>query len=540
MEYGDRGREAAPTDGAEAAPTDGAGAAPTDGAGAAPTGAAAGNGGTLSGYVRARERVGPVPTRARAVQGVGALPDVFLNFAVRTFLLLYYNQVLGLPAFYVSAALAVALVVDAVTDPLMGSWSDNFRSRLGRRHPFMYASALPLGVCLYLLFMPPDIAPGPAREPLLLAWLTFFIIGARVAMTLFLVPWSAMFAEYTDDYRERSTIVSYRFLMAWIGGIAFSVGVYTWVFPSTPEYPLGQLNPAGYGAFALVLALSTVAAVLFTTHFSRDQIPYLNQLLGPPQRFRFGNLVHDVKHAVGNRDFMILLASVLASSIVIGTSQALEIYLRTYFWGLGTAGLRWLSLSFTGAVLAFASVAPLQSRFDKKHLLVGGAAALAIQGMLLVGLRLIDVLPSNGDPWLLVLLVADSVLTVYLATVVLVMFFSMVADVLDVQELNTGLRQEGLFSSAVGFSSKATSGFGLLAAGALLDTVIGFPSHAGAVPVAPDVVFRLGVVSGVAVPLLNVAWMAIVLKYGVTRERHEAVRSQLAARRAHSNTAHPN
>ncbi len=517
VEGGDRGREAAPT----------------------ATGGRAANGAAVGRYARLRERSGPVPTRARVIQGVGALPDVFLNFAVRTFLLLYYNQVLGLPAFYVSAALAVALVVDAVTDPVMGSWSDNFRSRLGRRHPFMYASALPLGACLYLLFVPPEIAPGPSREPLLLAWLAVFIIGARVAMTFFLVPWSAMFAEYSDDYQERSTIVSYRFLMAWIGGIAFSVGVYTWVFPSTPAYPLGQLNPAGYRTFAVVLALATVAAVLFTTHFSRDQIPYLRQPQGPPQRFRFSDLARDVRFAAGNRDFMILLGSVLASSVVIGTTQALEIYLRTYFWGLDTAGLRWLSLSFTGAVLAFGSVAPLQSRFDKKHLVVGGAAALAIQGMLLVGLRLIDVLPSNGDPWLLVLLVADSVFAVYLATVVLVMFVSMIADVLDVQELNTGLRQEGLFNSAVGFSSKATSGFGLLAAGALLDTVIGFPSNVAAAPVGADVVFRLGVVSGLAVPLLNVAWMAIVMKYGVTRERHEAVRRQLDARRTeeavHSN-----
>lgn len=489
-----------------------------------------------AGYRRARNRQGPVPTRARLVQGVGALPDVFLDFTVKTFLLLYYNQVLGLPAFYVSAALAAALVVDAVTDPLVGSWSDNFRSRLGRRHPFMYASAVPLGICVYLLFTPPDIAAGASRETLLLGWLTLFIIAARVCMTFFLVPWSAMFAEYTDDYRERSVIVSYRFLMAWVGGIAYSVGVYTWVFPSTAEFPLGQLNPAGYGALASALAVAVIGAVLFTTHFSRDQIPFLLQPEGPPQPFRLARLARDVKLAAGNRDLLILLGSVLASSVVIGTTQALEIYVRTYFWGLGTGGLRWLSLSFSGAVLAFGSIAPLQSRFDKKYLLVGCSALFVAQGMLLVSLRLLGVLPENGDPRLLVLLVADAVVAVYLVTVVLVMFFSMVADVLDVQELKTGLRQEGLFSSGVGFSSKAISGFGLLAAGALLDTVIGFPAGAGArgaAALGPDVVFRLGVVSGLVVPLGNVVWMLLVSKYGVTRARHAEVLRQLELRRAH-------
>lgn len=97
------------------------------------------------------------------------------------------------------------------------------------------------------------------------------------------------------------------------------------------------------------------------------------------------------------------------------------------------------------------------------------------------------------------------------------------------------MRQEALFSSAVGFSSKATSGFGLLMAGVLLDTVIDFPSGAGtsgAAPVDADVVLRLGVIAGLVVPIANVAWMILALKYGVTRERHAEVRRLLDDRRA--------
>ena len=72
------------------------------------------------------------------------------------FLLFYYNQVLGLPGWMCSVALALAMVVDAVTDPMMGSLSDGWKSRLGRRHPFMYISALPLAVCFYAVFNPPE------------------------------------------------------------------------------------------------------------------------------------------------------------------------------------------------------------------------------------------------------------------------------------------------------------------------------------------------------------------------------------------------
>lgn len=490
------------------------------------------------GYRREAVRIGPVPTRTRIAQGLGALPDTFKDFTVRTFLLLYYNQVLGLPAFYVSLALAVALVIDAVTDPLVGSYSDNFRSRLGRRHPFMFASALPLGISLYFLFAPPQFPADWPRQPLLLGWLLLFIIAARVSMTFFAIPWGAMFAEYSDDYRERSAIVSYRFLMAWLGGIAFSLSVYTWVFPGTPEYPLGQLNPEAYGTLAWVLALCATGAVLLTAQFTRDQIPYLMQPTGPREPYRFARLAADIRLALGNRDFLVLLGAVLGAAVIIGTTQALEIYVRTYFWGLDTASLRWLTLSFSGALLAFATVVPLQSRFDKKHLLVGCSVVLLVQGMLLIGLRLVDLLPPNGDPRLLALLVLDAVLSVYLATIALVMFVSMMADTLDVQELATGLRQEGLFGSAVGFSSKATSGFGLLIAGALLDGVIGFPAStgtAGAAPVADAVVLRLGVVAGLVVPLGNVFWMCLALRYGITRERHAAVRRALDERHGRLN-----
>jgi len=478
-------------------------------------------------FRRARERQGKVSTPVRIFQGIGALPDVFKDFAVRTFLLLYYNQVLGLPASYASAALFIALVVDAVTDPIVGSISDNHRSRLGRRHPFMYASALPLGLSIYFLFAPPAIE----SDMLLLGWLLVFVVATRVCMTFFLIPWNALFAEFSDDYQERSAIVTYRFLMAWIGGIAFSFSVYSWVFPATDAYPMGQLNPESYQNFALVLALAIMAAVLVTTHLTRDQIPYLMQPNGAQRAFRFRQVLEEVLLALGNRDFRVLFLAVLASSVVLGTHGALEIYMRTYFWGLDTGSLRWLSLSFVGALLAFITVLPLQARYDKKILLVSCSVLLLIAGMLLVSLRFLGVLPDNGDPLLLKLLVVDSVFRAYLGTTALIMFVSMVADTLDLQELNTGLRQEGVFNSAIAFSAKATSGIGLLIAGVLLDTVIAFPRGATVAEVGADAVLRLGVMDGLIVPLFNAVWMLLVLRYRVTRTQHEAVRRELDQRR---------
>ena len=88
--------------------------------------------------------------------GIGQLAEGLKNSALGTFVLFYYNQVLGLPGTLAGLALAIALVFDAFTDPLAGSISDNWQGKNGRRHPFMYASALPLAIFFYLLFSPPE------------------------------------------------------------------------------------------------------------------------------------------------------------------------------------------------------------------------------------------------------------------------------------------------------------------------------------------------------------------------------------------------
>ena len=70
------------------------------------------------------------------------------------FILLFYNQILGIDALLVSSALGVAILFDAITDPLVASYSDNLRTRWGRRHPLMLFSAIPLGISITMIFLP--------------------------------------------------------------------------------------------------------------------------------------------------------------------------------------------------------------------------------------------------------------------------------------------------------------------------------------------------------------------------------------------------
>src|SRR5688572_11003421 len=98
----------------------------------------------------------------RAGYGLGALTyGVSATVLAGTVLQLYFNQVIGLPAAWVGAAIMVTILIDSVIDPVIGAFSDNLRTRLGRRHGLMYASALPSALGILAMWHAPQ-SLGPA------------------------------------------------------------------------------------------------------------------------------------------------------------------------------------------------------------------------------------------------------------------------------------------------------------------------------------------------------------------------------------------
>ncbi len=194
---------------------------------------------TAETYQRARKREGKVSLSTKMFQAVGAVPESLKNFAFGTFVLLFYNQILGANAFLVSLCLAAALTIDAAFDPLIGSFSDGLKTRLGRRHLLMYLSAAPIGLGLFLVFSPPHGLAGGG----LYAWLFLSVILTNISMSLFVVPWTALFAEFTDDYVERTTIITWRYIMGWVIPTAFTFATYSLIFHKTRAYRVRPAQP---------------------------------------------------------------------------------------------------------------------------------------------------------------------------------------------------------------------------------------------------------------------------------------------------------
>ena len=227
--------------------------------------------------------------RIRLAFGVGQLAEGIKNSAFGIFLLFYYVSVMGLSGTMAGLALLIALCFDGITDPLMGSLSDSFKSRWGRRHPFMYCAALPFAISFYFLFSPPD-----NLSPLeLFSWLTFFSILTRGLMTIHSVPHLALNAELSDDYLERTTLSSMRNLFSMLGYLCVVAGGFFYFFkaPYVGKAIVFLLAYLGITILAALLCLFPLIYVIvpllfmlpffvYNTHLSNLEIIKLAFSLG--------------------------------------------------------------------------------------------------------------------------------------------------------------------------------------------------------------------------------------------------------------------
>ena len=244
-------------------------------------------------------------------------------------LLLFYNQVIGLPVTLVGLAAMIALLWDACIDPLIGQLSDNLHSRWGRRHPFMYAAALPVALCYMALWNPPHWS-----HQALFFYLIVTAIVIRTFISFYEVPSSALAAEFSANYDERSELLSYRFFFAWVGGLALNFIAFFFLFTPDRTHKVGQLNPVGYAHYGMVGAAVMFVAILISAAGTHRHIPTLMQ---PPPRRRLTlrKTVGEMAETLSNRSFVFLLLSGIAMAMARGSwGVAEQLHFNTFSAGV--------------------------------------------------------------------------------------------------------------------------------------------------------------------------------------------------------------
>lgn len=457
----------------------------------------------------------PLDLRTKLFYGLGSVAFGVKDNGFSFFLLLYYNQVLGLPEERVGLAIMVALMADAVFDPLVGYASDHLHSRWGRRHPFMYAAAIPVAVSYYYLWSPPA---GLSNDELF-AYVLGLSICVRVLIACYEIPSSALVAELTEDYDERTSVMSYRFFFGWWGGLTMAVLAYLVFLQPDAAHPVGVLNPDGYRHYGFAASVIMAVTIVLSSAGTHAYIPYLKL---PPHRAHqgLGGAIRELLETLKNPSFLRLFAAGIFGGMAAGLTAALTLYFNTFFWELTSEQMSvMVLLNFLSAIIALAIAPILSARVGKKPAAMATSLLGVFLGPIPVLLRVIGWFPANGTPELLPLLGVLNTLLVTLFITSSILIASMVADVAEDSEVSTGRRSEGVFFAANAFVQKSVSGIGIFSSTLLL-RAIGFPRGAKPGEVDPEVIRNLGLVFAPTLVVLYLLALACLAGYGISRASH--------------------
>ncbi|QUD90064.1 MFS transporter [Phenylobacterium montanum] len=473
--------------------------------------------------VAAAPAAAPPVTRATKIfYGFGSIAYGIKDNGFQTFVLLFYNQLVGLPADWVGEAIFIALLIDAFMDPVIGQMSDHWRSRWGRRHPFMYFSAVPVAISYVLVWNPPHTSRG-----LLFAYLLVVAVVVRTFITFYEIPSSALSAELTQDYDERTSILGYRYFFGWFGGLGMVFLAYAVFLRPTAKYPVGQLNPDGYLRYGMTAAVLMLAAILISAAGTHKRIPWLRQPPAHAPRSLSG-LLREMFATLSHRSFLMMVLVGLFAAMGQGLNFALALYFNTYLWELSAAQILIVTSTVLAGALMATMLAPLASRrMGKKAaamlLLVLGIAA----GVTPITLRMLGHFPANHTPLLLPSLMLAVAIAASFAIGAAILISSMIADVVEDSEVRTGRRSEGLFFAANSFVQKAVTGFGLMLSGLIL-AAAHFPAHAKPGHLPPGVLERLTLIYVPSYVGLYAIALGFLALYKIDRAGHEANLVRLA------------
>lgn len=428
--------------------------------------------------------------RTRILYAMGAIAYGIKDNGFSVFLLLYYNQIIGLDAGMVGLMLLLALLLDALIDPAVGHWSDRTRTAWGRRHPWLYASAIPVAGFWLALWMPPE-----GSQTAQLIWLLVFATFVRMSLSINEIPSIALTPEMTGDYHERTSILGLRFFFGWFGGLIILALAYGLFQLADPDVATSERFRAYAFTGSIVMFLSILISAVGThRRYARPMAATVHQ----PS-------LADMVAALRYRPFLILLLAAFFGFASQGITFALSSFLLAYVWKMGsTEQVIYAGTLFIGVLIALVMARQMGVAFGKRLTTIILALVTGLVGATPYVLLLTGLFPEPGTATALWTYLPIVTLATATGIATMITAASLMADVTTAHEAISGKQQEGVFFAGQFFMQKCVTGVGIFVAGQIL-VLVGFPAQANPATIDPDVVSSLALTYVVAVVILQVA-----------------------------------
>lgn len=378
--------------------------------------------------------------KEKIAYGLGDTASNIIFQTVMLFLTFFYTDIFGISPAIVGTLFLVVRVIDAVTDPLMGSLTDSTRTKYGSYRPYLLWLALPFGVISIITFTTPDLSPN---GKVIYAFVTYTLL--MLVYTAINIPYSALGGVLSRDPSERVSIQSYRFVFGMLGGLIIS----SCTMPLVSWLGKGD-NALGYQLTMVIMSCLGVALFLICFRFTKERVvAEQNQQL---------NLKQQMNTLWQNGPFRILCAAslVLLTSMVLRTTLA--IYYVKYVLGENDLVTAFVTIGMIGNILGCACAQPLSKRVDKK------TAYIYLQYLSAITSCIAFWLPGEQLIWAFVVYFLWCFIT-QMATPLL---WAKMADTIDYGQWQNGHRLTGLVYASVVFFIKLGLALGGAIAGWLL------------------------------------------------------------------------
>lgn len=460
-----------------------------------------------------------VPFGQKVAFGLGMLANQMFPAVLGIFMVVLVQD-LGFPGWMWGVIYFFPRIFDSITDPIMGFISDNTKSRWGRRRQYVFSGAILMGVAFIIMWQLYRVNGIEYNFIYFLLWSFVFYLG----LTIFSVPYVAMGYEMSNDFHERTSIMA---VAQWIGQWAWVIAPWFWVIMY--DKTLFESADVATRTLAVWVGIVFMLFAMVPALFIKGKST-LHENYSPLSFKTIGGSLKEIlsgfKEAFRLKPFRKLCMATFLVFNAFNTIAAFSFFIIVYHLFDGDAGAAGIWPTLFGCLGALGTtflVIPIVTRLSKKF---GKKRAFIFsQGISIVGYVMLWFLFIPGKPYMFIF--ALPFFSFGIGSL-FVLMMSMTADVIDLDELNSGLRREGTFGAIYWWMVK----FGFAIAGGLSGVImssVGFDSGAATQPEGAIDGLRF-FFSGLPIFGTLIA-MYVMRDYDVTEERSVEVRAEIERRK---------